>query len=191
MVVNAFVSRNSVYGTDEDLDLVGESLPFGLKLMESLLNESPDHTGLLLTSCRGFVLYSYAYVDYEAKMAEERDLDIARIQRYRARKLYLRALSYGLRGLEKSYPGFGSQLFLDPGGAVDRIGRDKKERDLPFLYWSAAALGLAISVSRDDAALIARLPEVEALTNRGLELDEKWDQGAFHQFKVQLAGAKV
>ena len=34
MVGDALASRNSVYENDEDLELVGEALPFGLKLME-------------------------------------------------------------------------------------------------------------------------------------------------------------
>lgn len=191
MVGDALASGNSVYETDEDLELVGAALPFGLKLMESLLAESPDHPGLLLTSCKGFVLYSYAYVHYAAEVAEETDLDRARVLRKRAGRLYLRALKYGLRGLEKNYPGFEKELYLDPQKAVSRIGPKKIERDLPFLYWSAAALGLAISVSRDDAVMLARLPEVEAMMDRGLELDEQWEEGSFHQFKVQLAGAKV
>ena len=50
MVGDALAAGNSVYETDEDLELVGQALPFGLKLMESLLEESPDHAGLLLTS---------------------------------------------------------------------------------------------------------------------------------------------
>jgi predicted anti-sigma-YlaC factor YlaD len=191
MVGNALASGNSAFENDEDLDLVGEALPFGLKLMESLLAQSPDHAGLLLTSCKGFVLYSYAYVHYEAEVAEGQDLDRARALKKRARKLYLRALAYGLRGLERSYPGFESQLYLEPQKAVDRLNGKDSEKELPFLYWSAAALGLAISVSLDDAALLARLPEVEAMMNRGLELDERWEEGSFHQFKVQLAGAKV
>jgi predicted anti-sigma-YlaC factor YlaD len=191
MVGNALVSGNSVYENDEDLDLVGAALPFGLKLMESLLTASPDHPGLLLTSCKGFVLYSFAYVHYEAEVTEEQDLDRARALKKRAHKLYLRALAYGLRGLERSYPGFESQLFLEPQKAVHRLDRKDRERDLPFLYWTAAALGLAISVSLDDAALLARLPEVEAMMNRGLDLDDRWEEGSFHQFKVQLAGAKV
>ncbi len=191
MVGDALVSGNSVFETDEDLELVGAALPFGLKLMEGLLTESPDHPGLLLTSCRGFVLYSYAYVHYEAEIAEEYDLDRARALRKRARRLYLRALTYGLRGLERSYPGFENLLFLEPQKAVKRIGSKNSKRDLPFLYWSAAALGLALSVSLDDASLLARLPEVEAMINRGLALDEGWENGSFHQVKIQLAGAKV
>ena len=37
MVGNALASGNSVYESDDDLELVGTALPFGLKLMESLL----------------------------------------------------------------------------------------------------------------------------------------------------------
>jgi predicted anti-sigma-YlaC factor YlaD len=191
MVGDALASGNSVYETDDDIELVVDALPFGLKLMESLLAESPNHTGLLQTACKGFFLYSYADVDYEAQLTEETDLDKARAMKVRARKLYLRALGYGMRGLDKYYPGFKEQLYMNPEKAVARTDPKKKERDLPFLYWSAAALGSAISVSRDDAALIARLSEFEALVNRGLELDESWKQGAFHSIKIQLAGAGV
>src|SRR5829696_3084536 len=60
---DALSAGESVYETDDDLVLVGDALPFGLKLTESLLGQSPRHPGLLLTASRGFVLYSYAYVD--------------------------------------------------------------------------------------------------------------------------------
>lgn len=188
---DTLASGNSVYESDEDLELVAGALPFGLKLVESLLAESPDHRGLLLTACRGFVLYSYAYVDYEAQLAEETDLERARHLRNRARRLYLRGFRYGLQGLERSYKGFEDRLTADPWVAVASIKEKKKKRDLPFLYWSAAALGLAISASRHDAAMLARLPEVEAMLDRALELDESWDGGALHAFQIQLASAKV
>lgn len=191
MVGDAMVSGNSVFETDEDLELVGAALPFGLKLMEILLGESPNHPGLLQTSCKGFVLYSYAYVSYEAEVTEEQDLYRARAMKKRARRLYMRALKYGLRGLERSYPGFENQLRLEPEEAVAQITRKNMERDLPFLYWSSAALGLAISLFPDDPEMIARLPEVEAMINRGLELDESWGEGSFHEFKIKLVAAKV
>src|SRR5262245_29050402 len=105
MVGDALSSGHSVYETDEDIELVGQALPFGLKLTESLLAQSPKHRGLLLTACRGFVLYSYAYVQYKADMADEVDLDRARALRLRARKLYQRGLRYCFRSLEQSYPG--------------------------------------------------------------------------------------
>ena len=45
-------------------------LHLGLKLTESLLAQSPDHPGLLLTACRGFTMYSYAFVAYEAELLQ-------------------------------------------------------------------------------------------------------------------------
>ncbi len=42
MVGDVPASGNSVYETDDDIELAGETPPFGLKLMESLLNESPQ-----------------------------------------------------------------------------------------------------------------------------------------------------
>ncbi len=189
---DTLVSGNSVYESDEDIELVGEALPFGLKLMESLLAESPNHRGLLVSACQGFVLYSYAYVDYEAQLAEDEDLDRARALRTRARKLYLRAFRYGMRGLEASYPELESTLIADPAAAVGVIhNRKKKQQDIPLLYWTAASLGLAISASQSDVALLARLPEVEAMLDRALDLDESWDSGALHAFKIQLAAAKL
>ena len=61
---------------------------------------------------------------------------------------------------------------------------------MPLLYWTAAALGLAISTAQNDASMLARLPEVEALLNRALELDPAWDDGALHAFQVTFASAR-
>jgi hypothetical protein len=79
---------------------------------------------------------------------------------------------------------------MNPAAAVAKIDPKHRTRDLPLLYWTAAALGLAISASIDDAALLARLPEVEALLDRALALDEAWDAGALHEFKVIVAGGQ-
>ena len=189
VVGDALAEGDSVYETDEDLELVGDALPFGLKLTESLLNESPDHRGLLLTACRGFVLYSYAYVDYPAEVAMDVDIERGRAMRTRARRLYQRALRYCLRGLELDHRGFGTRLAVDPDAAVAELDAGRRNRNLPVMYWTAAALGLAISMSPGSAAMLARLPEVDALLERALELDEAWDDGALHEFTVVFAGA--
>ena len=48
-----------------DIELVGDALPFSLKTVEGLLAEVPEHKGLLLTAASGFTQYSYVYVDFE------------------------------------------------------------------------------------------------------------------------------
>ena len=89
--------------------------------------------------------------------------------RGRSRRLYLRARAYGMRALEVRYPGLGSALDNDPPLALARVRR----RDVPLLYWTAAAHGLAISASKDDPEMIAQLPVVEAFIRRAMELDEE------------------
>jgi len=182
-------SGGSVFVTDEDPVLVSEALPFSLKLLESLLAEEPEHRGLLLAAARGYLLYSYAFVHLPAEQSELQDLDEARALRLRARGLYLRAHSYSLRALETDYPGIGEQLLRDPGGAALTVGATPAD-DVAALYWTAAGLGLAVTVSRNEAALLARLPEVEALLDRALELDDSWNGGALHEFSISLAASR-
>ena len=62
-------SGGSVYESDNDIELIGEALPFGLKLTESLLQEAPNHPGLLMSASRGFMLYTYGYVHFDAELS--------------------------------------------------------------------------------------------------------------------------
>jgi predicted anti-sigma-YlaC factor YlaD len=184
---DALASGGSTYESDDDLELVGSALPFGLKLMESLLAESPNHPGLLQGACQGFTTYSYLYVQTEAERLADKDLAAAQKLRDRARRLFLRAHRYGFQALAGGRPGFADAMTSDPAAALQRFTR---KQQAPLLYWNAAALGLAISVSKNDAAMLARLPEVDALVDRALHLDESWSEGALHEFRVLLAGAR-
>lgn len=189
-VGDMLASGESIYASEDDIVLVGEALPFSLKLADSLLLESPEHRGLLLSASQGYVLYAYAFVHHDAELAAVDDLEHARILRQRAKKLYLRAFNYATRVLEISYPGFARELANTPAHAVTRIGPVTRERDVAPMYWCAASLGLAISAAKEDAAMLARLPEVEALLDRALLLDEAWNRGALHEFKITWASAQ-
>jgi predicted anti-sigma-YlaC factor YlaD len=182
---NALSSGGSTYESDDDPDLVGGSLPFALKLMETLLAESPRHAGLLLATASGFTEYSYGFVGMPAERAFTESLEESNALRARARRLYLRAHGYGMRALEVRYPGFGAKLDEDPGAALARI----RKQDVPLLYWTAAAHGLAISSSKDDPEMIAQLPVVEAFIRRAMQLDPSWNEGALPEFQISIEAA--
>lgn len=184
---NALASGGSTYETDDDPDLVGDALPFGLKLIESLLAESPKHRGLLLAAASGFTEYSYAFVSQRADEAAAESLERSNALRARARRLYLRAHAYGLRGLELRHPGIGAALDSEP---ADAVARARKE-DVPLLYWTAASLGLAISTSKDDPEMIAQLPMVDAMIRRVAELDESWGQGSVPEFLISVEASRT
>lgn len=179
-VANAVASTGTTFASDEDPDLIQAAAPFSLKLMESLLAETPRHQGLLSAAASGFTQYAFAFVQEEADELEARDLNAAEALRARARRLYLRAHTYGLRGLEVEHPGFPHALLANPRAAV----RAATEADVPLLYWTATAWAAAISLSKDNPELIAQIPVMEALIDRALELDESYGRGAIHTFLV-------
>ncbi|MGD8339842.1 MAG: TRAP transporter TatT component family protein [Gammaproteobacteria bacterium] len=180
-------SSGSVFESDDDPELIAEALPFSLKLLDSLLAEQPDHRGMLLAAARGYLLYGYAFVGTAAEQSQLEDIARTRELRSRARNLYLRAHRYASHALDLDFPGLAADLAADPEAAVSsRV--DRGTSDVSTLYWTAAALGLAISASRNEPALLARLPEVEALVGRAIEIDEAWSGGSLHEFAIILAG---
>jgi hypothetical protein len=92
-----------------------------------------------------------------------------------------------MRALEVRYPGFSAALDNDPALALARV----RKRDVPLLYWTAAAHGLAISASKDDTEMIAQLPVVEAFIRRAMELDEIWNEGALPEFLINIEAART
>lgn len=177
---NALAESGTTFAADDDPELVGAAIPFSLKLIESLLATVPEHRGLLFAAASGFTMYAWGFVQQEADVLEASDLARSTELRLRARRLYLRARDYGLRGLATRRQTFAERLRADPGAAA----RSATATDVPLLYWTAAAWGAAIAVSKDVPELVADQLLVEALIDRALELDEDFDHGAIHTFLV-------
>src|SRR4029077_8757236 len=102
----------------------------------------------------------------------------------RARKLSVRAYRYGLKGLDLVAPGFRTAFEGSSREEYDRVLKRVGKDDVALLYWTAAALGTAIACAKDDMKLVGMVPLVEKLMKRGLELDETFDEGSFHEFFV-------
>ena len=177
---DALAGSGTTFAADDDPELIKAAAPFSLKLMESLLNESPTHRGLLFAASSGFTQYSYAFVQQEAAELEEKDVTASVEMCRRAQRLYLRARNYALRGLESAHPGFSNALRTDALVAVKLL----KKKDVPQTYWAAASWAAAAVVIKDNPELIADLPLVAALMDRALELDEAFDHGAIHAFLI-------
>jgi predicted anti-sigma-YlaC factor YlaD len=183
---DSLAASGTTFASDEDIELVGTAVPFSLKLIESLLAESPRHRGLLLAGASGFTQYANVFVHQDADILEAEDLQKSTALRTRARRLYLRARDYGLRGLDVRHHGFSRQLREDPRSGL----RTATAPDVPLLYWSAAAWGLAVSLSKDSPELIADQPIVEALIDRAFALDPDFDNGAIHGFLINYELAR-
>ncbi len=183
---DALAAGGSTYASDDDPEFVRDAVPFGLKTIEGLLAESPNHKGLLLAATSGFTQYAYAYLDSEADFVEDADLARATALRQRAVRMYKRAIRYGLRGLEAAHAGAAARLVNDPQGELAAFGK----ADVPQMYWTAAAWGAAIGAAKHESELSADLPVVEALLRRCLALDDAWNDGAVYDTLIALDGGR-
>jgi len=180
-VSNALTSEGNtdVFTGDSDPQLVGDALPFAIKLYESLLDANPNHQGLLRTTGSLFVMYANGFVQKPAEQMP-RDMFAERQSAMeRAKKLYLRGLDLLYRGLELKYPGFDGAF---QKGNLPAILAKMKKDDVPSLYWAAAGGLSAFSLNPLDLNLGMRIPEFFAFAERAYELDEDFNSGALDDF---------
>jgi predicted anti-sigma-YlaC factor YlaD len=176
---DALTGDTDVFASDEDPDLIREAIPFGLKTLESLLAGSPNHRGLLLSAAKGFTTYAYLLQD-EADRLEEQDLSRTRLLRARSKRLYVRGRDYAFRGLALTHPRFEALLRRDQVAVLARTTGE----DAPFLYWAGVSWGGALSAGSDDLALVSEAPLFGALVRRVVDVHERYEAGAAHEFLV-------
>jgi len=183
MVAETLASSGDVFTRDDDPELVGEAIPFGLKLYESLLESAPKNKDLLIATCSNFTQYGVAFIETRAlELGEAQHHDEVTHLNDRALRMYLRAKGYCMRAMDVRFPGISDRLVKDPAGALAKANK----ADVPLLYWTAASWGSAIGLGLDKPELVIDVPTVRALADRALALDEPWGRGALHEMFITL-----
>jgi hypothetical protein len=185
--VNVLGESETVYLSEEDPELIGEALPFNLKTIETLLVSSPDNSTLLLSATKTFSLYAYGFVEPEAWKLAYDELEESERIRKRAARLYRRGYNSGIRGLEVGHPGIGAKLKTAPEEAAGEL----ELPDVPLAVWTAAALGGAIGLSKDDPEATADVAVVGALLERALVLDEDFEEGTTHELLMAYEASRI
>lgn len=175
----------STFTTDSDPQLVGDSLPFALKLYETLLDMTPEHQELLISTGSAFVMYANAFVATPATMLPYSEFDKRESELERAKALYLRGRDYVLQALDLRYPGFQAALDGDNAEALDAVLAQMDVDDVPALYWAAAGWVAAFSINPFDLRLSFTVTKAGRMMERALELDETYGAGTIHDFLVQ------
>jgi predicted anti-sigma-YlaC factor YlaD len=175
---DALADGDSSFAEDDDPQLVREAIPFSLKTIEALIEAAPKNEKLLLAACRAFTQYTYAFIQQDADRLEDKDVKASLVQGQRARKLYRRARDYGLRGLGVRH----AAIRTDLPKALSTMMKD----DVPLLYWTAAAWGGEIALSKENPDAIADIPQMLALADRAAALDDTFDEGAIPSLMIAL-----
>jgi predicted anti-sigma-YlaC factor YlaD len=175
-----------VFSSDNDPDLVGDALPFAIKLYETMLASLPTHDGLRLRTGSLYIMYANAFVETPAEMtprsaAEEKEYLLAR-----AKNLYLRGRDILFVSLERKNPAIRRQL----------KARQYKEAMAPFgkadaalLYWTALGWLAAYSVDPFDMTLGQTVPQTRAMIERIEALEPGYGNGALDSFYVGYYGS--
>ncbi|HCC36385.1 MAG TPA: hypothetical protein DEQ14_01515 [Treponema sp.] len=182
-VADALTGEGSseVFTGDNDPELVGDALPFAIKMYESLLAANPGHEGLIVTTGSLFVMYANAFVQSPADMLPSGNSLERQLARDRAKKLYLRGANMLYNGLDMKYPGL---VGAAQAGTLPEILARMKRDDVSALYWTAAGFLSAYSLNPFDMALGVRIPELIAMVNRAYELNPDFNSGALDDFYV-------
>ena len=184
-VSNALTGSGSsdVFTSDQDPELVGDALPFAIKMYETLLSQNPNHEGLRLTTGSLFIMYANAFVQGPVYMLDPIDYYEERIAALdRAKQLYLRGNAILGTALEKKYPGFLEASVED--GSLSAILKKCKKDDVPLLYWAVAGGLAAYSIDVFDFELGANIPEWGAMIEKAYELDPDFNNGAIDDFYI-------
>jgi len=139
----------------DDPELVRDGAPAYMLLLDSILESNPEDPELLTAAAKMYASYGAIFADNEE----------------RAARLTNRALNYSQRAVCVSYSDgcdWNTATFADFEASL--AGLEEKHADVTFGY-SFASIAYLISHSRDWNAL-ARLPQLEALLLRYLEISE-------------------
>jgi predicted anti-sigma-YlaC factor YlaD len=177
--------QGTVFTGDDDPDLVGDALPFAMKTYESLLESDPRNAPLALATGRAFTSYAFAFVQAPSDQMTTDQVDEQRAMRQRAKKLFLRAREYILRGLEVRRPGFTAAL--DRGSMQAALKLTRKD-DADYLYWAAASWMGAFGADPFDFVQIVGVPRAVAMLRQVDAWDDAYGAGAVHEIFISFYG---
>ena len=146
-----------------DLKTVQSGAPAYLLMIDGLIEGSPDNTKLLLAGSKLYSSYTSAFIDDED----------------RAKRLANKSFAYAKTALCNDIP----KLCDATIGRLDDFIDDLANTDigdLPVLYGFATAWASWIQANSSDWNALASLPQLTALFEHCVALDEQFDNGGAH-----------
>ncbi|MCK5735480.1 MAG: hypothetical protein KAH21_03335, partial [Spirochaetaceae bacterium] len=172
---------SGAFTSDNDPQLVADSLPLALKLYEIILEKDPKNADLAAATGKNFVMYSGAFVQMPADMLDDMYWKEADEGRARAKKLYRRGRDYLLESLYLRHEELPNLL---ESGDYDGAMALLEEEDADAAYWVGLGwLGMA-STDPFDMELATTLDKAALFLFRSMELVET--NPGIHDIMIQL-----
>ncbi len=171
-----------VYERETNVQFAEQSIAGNLKMMEALLEVTPDDPELLLLTARAYTVYTFGFVEERIEIAEKNGhYEQKQLLQKQAADFYSRANRYSLRAMGRLQKDFPAALEGDAETLTPVLDRCDTKHVAP-LFWTAYTWGNMINLRQTDPAALANLPKVELIMQRVLELDERYYFGGPHLF---------
>ena len=168
----------AAFTSENDPQLVAESFPIILKLVEAMMLESPDNAGLAITAGQLYVMYANVFVQAPAEMLPASQFREQNAQLERAANFYRRGSAYALNGLALRYKGFAESVFGHDAETEREAALAKtKEEDAAALFWAASGALANFSLNPLDPDASHGLEGFVAMMERAAELDPSYFGG--------------
>jgi len=131
---------------EKDPRFAREALPGNLKLMEMLIENDPENSGLLTTAAQGFCGYAFMFIEDEDEA--------------RASLFYEKGSLYALRALKKA--GVAGDKGVEAGRLTAKLAGPA--------FWHVFCQAAYVNVNRSEPEAVAMLPEILETALRLAEL---------------------
>lgn len=164
---SAHLSRNlgTALANNDDPETVRDGAPSYLLLIDGLIEGSPDSPDLLRQGAKLYASYAAVFVDDPA----------------RAKRLATKARDYGWRALCAEEPRT-CESWGRPFEEFDQVVSSLGADDVPALFDCAVAWAVWVRANREDWVAVADKARVEAMMQRVVALDERYERGAPHLY---------
>ncbi|NCD21445.1 MAG: hypothetical protein EOL90_00710 [Spartobacteria bacterium] len=149
-----------------DVELVREGAPAFLLMLDALAEAHPDKPAVLIAAAEAQMAYAMGFLD--------------KSQKDRAKAMFLKAKTYGLRALSRN-----QRFARSADGTHDEFVRALgalRKKDADALLATATSWVMWIIASSDSPAALGDMPKVLAMMERVKELDPKIRQGGVDLF---------
>jgi hypothetical protein len=151
---------------ESDVELVREGAPAFLLMLDALAEAHPDNPAVLIAAADAQMAYATGFID--------------RAQKERAKGMYLKAKTYGLRALARN-KSFSRAVNAHQDEFVRSL-RGFKKKDAGALFTTASAWVMWIIASSDSPAALGDMPKVLAMMDRVKTLDPGIREGGVDLF---------
>lgn len=150
---------------ENDPELLRFGAPSNLLMIDGLLDISPENRSLLTTAAQAYCGYAQGFV-------EEEDAE-------RAKKLYTKGKSYGLRALKTS----GSfRKALEKGERIEEAVTHLGKKYVSAMFWTGTCWAGWLNLSKRDPKALLDVPSIKGIMERVYALDDSYYYGSPHLF---------